>query len=89
MLPYSVAFTEQAAQARDSLTADRRDLLERGLAILATDPRHKLSHSVLGDESTRGLALSRNLFIEYVISEGKLVVLVLTVIDLTDVLFED
>ncbi|WP_405822867.1 hypothetical protein OG241_40805 [Streptomyces sp. NBC_01390] len=89
MLPYSVAFTEQAAKVRDSLTADRRDLLERGLAILSTDPRHKLSHSVLGDEFTRGLALSRNLFIEYVITEGKLVVLVLTVIDLTDVLFED
>lgn len=89
MLPYSVAFTEQAARVRDSLTADRRELLERGLAILVTDPRHKLSHSVLGDESTREIALSRNLFIEYVISEGKLVVLVLTVIDLTDVLIED
>jgi hypothetical protein len=54
-----------------------------------TDPRHKLSHSVLGDESTREIALSRNLFIEYVISEGKLVVLVLRVIDLTDVLLEE
>ncbi|AVH56109.1 MULTISPECIES: hypothetical protein [Streptomyces] len=89
MLPYSVEFTERAAQVRDGLPAERRDLLERGLAILVTDPRHKLSHPVSGDEKTREIALSRNLFIEYVISDGKLVVLVLTVIDLTDVLIEE
>ncbi|GCB45521.1 hypothetical protein [Streptomyces sp. NL15-2K] len=89
MLPYRVTFTEEAAQVRDSLPADRRDVLERGLAILVTDPRHKLSHPVRGDEATREIALSRNLFIEYVISDGKLVVLLLTVIDLTDVLIED
>ena len=89
MLPYRVAFTEEAAQVRDSLSADRRDVLERGLAILVTDPRHKISHPLRGDEATRGVALSRNLFVEYVISDGQLVVLVLTVIDLTDVLIED
>jgi hypothetical protein len=44
VLPYRAAFTEEAAQMRDSLSADRRDVLERGLAILVTDPRHKLSH---------------------------------------------
>ncbi|WP_369249632.1 hypothetical protein [Streptomyces sp. R41] len=89
MLPHSVEFTERAAHARDSLPAERRDLLERGLAILVTDPRHKLSHPVGGDEATREIALSRNLFIEYVISDGKLVVLVLTLVDLTDVLIEE
>lgn len=89
MLPHSVEFTERAAHVRDSLPTERRDLLERGLAILVTDPRHKLSHPVGGDETTREIALSRNLFIEYVISDGKLVVLVLTVIDLTDVLIEE
>jgi hypothetical protein len=89
MLPYSVEFTERAARVRDSLSAERLDLLERGLAILVTDPRHKFSHPVSGDETTREIALSRNLFIEYVISDGKLVVLVLTVIDLTDVLIEE
>ncbi|KMS88654.1 MULTISPECIES: hypothetical protein [Streptomyces] len=89
MLPYGVEFTERAARVRDSLPADRRDVLERGLAILVTDPRHKLSHPVGSDEATREIALSRNLFVEYVISDGKLVVLVLTVIDLTDVLIEE
>ncbi|GAB2879958.1 hypothetical protein GCM10027074_55360 [Streptomyces deserti] len=89
MLPHRVAFTEEAARVRDGLSADRREVLERGLAILVTDPRHKLSHPVRGDEATRGIALSRNLFIEYVISDGALVVLVLIVIDLTDVLIED
>ncbi|MBA2809486.1 hypothetical protein E0500_019310 [Streptomyces sp. KM273126] len=88
-VPYSVEFTERAARARDSLPAERRDLLERGLAILVTDPRHKLSHSLSGDETAREIALSRNLVIEYVVSDGKLVVLVVTVIDLTDVLIEE
>lgn len=88
-MPYSVEFTERAARVRDSLPADRRDLLERGLAILVTDPRHKLSHPVSGDETTREIALSRNLVIEYVISDGKVVVLLVTVIDLTDVLIEE
>jgi hypothetical protein len=41
------------------------------------------------DESTREIALSRSLFVEYVISDGKVVVLVVTVIDLTDVLIEE
>jgi hypothetical protein len=59
------------------------------VCILVTDPRHKLSHSVGSDDVTREIALSRNLFIEYVISDGKLVVLDLTVIDLTDVLIEE
>ncbi|GGZ89235.1 hypothetical protein ACFOOM_09145 [Streptomyces echinoruber] len=88
-MPYSVEFTERAARVRDSLPAERREVLERGLAILLADPRHKFSHPVGDDESTREVALSRNLFVEYVISDGKLVVLVLTVLDLTDVLIED
>ncbi len=60
-----------------------------GLGILVTDPRHKLSHTMRGDETTREIALSRDLFTEYVISDGKLVVPVLRLIDLTDVLIED
>ncbi|MFD5630168.1 MULTISPECIES: hypothetical protein [unclassified Streptomyces] len=88
-MPYSVEFTERAARVRDSLPAERGEVLERGLAILLADPRHKLSHAVGGDEATREVALSRSLFIEYVISDGKLVVLVLTAIDLTHVLIEE
>ncbi|MFF2848615.1 hypothetical protein ACFVT5_20150 [Streptomyces sp. NPDC058001] len=88
-MAYSVEFTERAARVRDSLPEERRAVLERGLAILVTEPRHKLSHAVGGDESTREIALSRSLVVEYVISDGKLVVLLVTVIDLTDVLIEE
>ncbi|MFJ6570550.1 hypothetical protein ACIQNU_24360 [Streptomyces sp. NPDC091292] len=88
-MAYSVEFTERAARVRDSLPHERRAVLERGLAILVTEPRHKLSHAVGGDESTREIALSRSLVVEYVISDGKLVVLLVTVIDLTDVLIEE
>lgn len=89
MLPYTVVFTEGAAQVRDSLAADRCDALERGLAVLVGDPRHEFSRPVRNDEATRAIALSRNLYIEYVIGAGRLVVLALTAIHLTDVLIED
>ncbi|MEW2514199.1 hypothetical protein [Streptomyces sp. NPDC046870] len=74
---------------RDSPPGDRRDEPERGPAILVSGPRHKLPHPVGADEATRETALCRDLFAENVISDGKLVVLVLTVIDLTDVLIEE
>ncbi|MQY38324.1 hypothetical protein SRB17_63370 [Streptomyces sp. RB17] len=89
MVPYRAAFTEETAHVRDSLPADRRDVLERGLAVPVNDPRHKLSHPVRGGDATREITLSRNLVVEYVVSDGKLVVLGLRVIDLTDVFIED
>lgn len=62
---------------------------DRGPAVLPADPRHKLSYAVGGDEATRETALPRNLFIEYVISDGELAELLPTVIDLADVLVEE
>jgi hypothetical protein len=86
---YSVKFSEEAARVRDGLPSDRRALLERGLAVLAQDPRPKMSVPVSGDEATRSLALTPNIGIEYVVSDGLLLVLVVHVVDFTQVLLEE
>jgi hypothetical protein len=85
---YAVKFTEEAARVRDGLPADRRALLERGLSVLAQDPRPKISVPISGDESTRSLALTPNIGIEYLVSDGLLLVLVVHVVDFTQVLIE-
>ncbi|WP_059012950.1 hypothetical protein [Streptomyces specialis] len=86
---YAVKFSEEAARVRDGLPADRKSLLERGLAVLAQDPEPKMSIPISGDESTRSLALTPNIAIEYVVGEGLLLVLVVHVVDFTHVLLEE
>jgi hypothetical protein len=88
MAVFNVIFSEAAARVRDSLPDDRLEVLQRGLAILAKDPRTKISSPLSGDENTRSLALTRTLAIEYVISDGLLIVLVVHLVDTSHVLFE-
>ncbi|MFE3559921.1 hypothetical protein ACFXKW_34445 [Streptomyces sp. NPDC059193] len=82
-------FSEEAARIRDGLPPERRALLERGLSVLAQDPRPKISIAVSGDEATRSLALTPNIGIEYLVSDGLLLVLVVHVVDFTQVLVEE
>lgn len=89
MAVFSVIFSEAAARVRDSLPDDRRELLQRGLAILTMDPRNKISSPISGDENTRSLALTHTMAIEYVVSDGLLIVLVVHLVDTTHVLFEN
>ncbi|HZG02123.1 MAG TPA: hypothetical protein VE546_00880 [Streptomyces sp.] len=86
---YAVKYTEEAARIRDGLPADRRELLERGLLVLARDPRPKMSIPISEDEATRSLALTPNIGIEYLVSDGLLLVLVVHVVDFTQVLLEE
>ncbi|MBW5481424.1 hypothetical protein GPJ59_05880 [Streptomyces bambusae] len=86
---YAVKFSEEAARIRDGLPPERRSLLERGLAVLSQDPRPKISVPISGDESTRSLALTPNIGIEYLVSDGLLLVLVVHVVDFTQVLVEE
>ncbi|MEU3336098.1 hypothetical protein ACWCQ1_06960 [Streptomyces sp. NPDC002144] len=88
MAVFNVIFSEAAARVRDSLPDDRLEVLQRGLAILATDPRSKISAAISGDENTRSLALTRTMAVEYVISDGLLIVLVVHLVDTSHVLFE-
>ncbi|KOG50843.1 hypothetical protein ADK76_38755 [Streptomyces griseoflavus] len=86
---YSVSYSERAARIRDSLPEDRRAMLERGLKKLADDPRPKMAVPISNDENTRSLALTQNIAIEYLISDGLLIVLVIHVVDTSQVLLEN
>lgn len=86
---YSVSYSERAAQVRDSLPADRRALLERGLRKLADDPRPKISVPVSKDGNTRSLAVTENIAIEYVVSEGLLIALRVMTVDTSRVLLDN
>ncbi|WP_327358402.1 hypothetical protein [Streptomyces sp. NBC_01304] len=86
---YNVIFSEQAARIRDSLPAERQELLTRGLATLSRDPRTKVSSPIGGDENTRSVALTHTLALEYVISDGLLIVLVVHIVDTSHVLIDD
>ncbi|WP_328366192.1 hypothetical protein OG828_35905 [Streptomyces sp. NBC_00457] len=88
MAVFNVIFSEAAARVRDSLPDDRLEVLQRGLAILAKDPRIKISAAISGDENTRSLALTHTMAVEYVISDGLLIVLVVHLVDTSHVLFE-
>ncbi|MGW2046792.1 hypothetical protein ACWCPF_16650 [Streptomyces sp. NPDC001858] len=89
MAIFNVIYSESAGRVRDSLPDDRRELLQRGLAIVATDPRTKISSPISGDENTRSLALTHTMAIEYLVSDGLLVVLVVHIVDTSHVLFEN
>ncbi|MGW0942236.1 hypothetical protein ACWD4O_06700 [Streptomyces sp. NPDC002623] len=89
MAIFNVIYSESAGRVRDSLPDDRRELLQRGLAIVATDPRTKISLPISGDENTRSLALTHTMAIEYLVSDGLLVVLVVHIVDTSQVLFEN
>lgn len=88
MAVFNVIFSEVAARVRDSLPDDRLVALRRGLAILAEDPRSKISAAISGDENTRSVALTHTMAIEYVISDGLLIVLVVHLVDTSHVLVE-
>ncbi|RSO29603.1 hypothetical protein DMH15_27165 [Streptomyces sp. WAC 06725] len=86
---YSVSYGEGAAHVRDGLPEDRRASLERGLRKLADDPRPEVSLPLSKDGNTRSVALSENIAIEYVISEGLLIVLMIRVVDTSRALLEN
>ncbi|UUU21393.1 hypothetical protein [Streptomyces sp. DSM 40750] len=74
---------------RDSLPDDRLEVFHEGLATLAEDPRTKISAAISDDENTRSVALSNTMAIEYVISDGLLIVLVGHIVDTSHVLVEN
>lgn len=89
MAAFNVIFSEAAARVRDSLPDDRLEVFQEGLNILAKDPRTKISAVISGDEHTRSVALSDTMAIEYVISDGRLIVLVVHIVDTSHVLVDN
>ncbi|MFJ8162327.1 type II toxin-antitoxin system RelE/ParE family toxin [Streptomyces sp. NPDC096136] len=78
---YRVEFTESAAAVRDTLPAERRAQLARGIRVLARDPYTKYSAPIGPDDYSRKAMVAESLLIEYGILEGVMIVIVVAVLD--------
>ncbi|GAA2075408.1 hypothetical protein GCM10009801_30030 [Streptomyces albiaxialis] len=78
---YRVAYTIEARETVDSMVSERREMLERGLAKLATDPYHKASAPVGTHEDDRKAQAAPGILVEYLIGHGLMVIAVVTVFD--------
>ncbi|MFF7590497.1 hypothetical protein ACFZCK_23720 [Kitasatospora purpeofusca] len=81
-MTYRVQYTVEAKAAIDALPAERRDLLERALAVLARDPYHKTATAPIGpDEHLRKAYAAPGVVVEFMVADHVLVVVVLQVFD--------
>ena len=78
---FRITYTVEAAEAVGRLQAGGRDLLGRGLRVLARDPYHKATASIGTHEDNRKAQVAPGILIEYVVAHGVMVVVVLTVFD--------
>ncbi|MFJ4686239.1 hypothetical protein ACIQNG_32730 [Streptomyces sp. NPDC091377] len=80
-MSYRVTYTVETKATADSMSPERRALLERGLATLAQDPYHKASSHIGTHEDDRKAQVAPGLLIEYVVAHGLLVVVVIEIFD--------
>ncbi len=73
---YRIAYTDDAATERRSLTAERRKLFENGMTALAQDPYGCGSSPVRGDRDRRDATIGGIAFITYVVSPSVVTVTV-------------
>ncbi|GAA4949257.1 hypothetical protein GCM10023205_07030 [Yinghuangia aomiensis] len=86
---YRVDFTEAAAEVRDSLPAERRAMLDRGVRVLARDPFNKTATGPIGpDDSYRKAYVAPGLVLEYTVVAQVLVVIVMQLFDETAYLID-
>jgi hypothetical protein len=83
---YEVLYTEPAARDRDKLDAERRDAFDKAMEILARDPYPSVSRAIGRDEQDREVRLTSQIVAEYMVSRGRLLLLMLRVFDDQDVL---
>ncbi|GAA3853184.1 MULTISPECIES: hypothetical protein [Streptomyces] len=81
MFDLRISFTTEAAESAERMAPHRKKLLERGLAKLAQDPYHKASAPVGTHEDNRKAQVAPGILIEYLIGQGLMVVVVVTVFD--------
>lgn len=79
---YRVEYTESAATIRDSLPEERQQLLARGLRVLGRDPYAVPVSAQIGpDEHARKAMVAPMLLIEYTVSQGLMIVVVVSILD--------
>ncbi|MER5780473.1 hypothetical protein ABT104_01915 [Streptomyces mobaraensis] len=83
---YEVLYTEQAARERDRLDPARRASFEKAVDLLARDPYTELSRPIGAGEQDREIRLTSQIVAEYMVSRGRLLLVVLRIFDDTDIL---
>ncbi|MEU6348617.1 hypothetical protein ABZ896_04745 [Streptomyces sp. NPDC047072] len=86
---YEVLYTEPAARDRDGLDPVRRAALDKAVAILARDPYTEVSRPIgIGDQD-REIRLTSQIVAEYMVSRGRLLLVMLRIFDDADILLPE
>ncbi|HET6859093.1 MAG TPA: hypothetical protein VFH94_18650 [Streptomyces sp.] len=86
---HEVLYTESAAARRDRLDPVRRASFDKAIEILARDPYTELSQPIGAGEQDREIRLTSQIMAEYVVSRGRLLLVVLRIFDDADILLAD
>ncbi|WP_398857122.1 MULTISPECIES: hypothetical protein [Streptomyces] len=79
-------YTEPAARDRDRLDAALRASFDKAVELLARDPYTELSRPVGAGEQDREIRLTSQIVAEYMVSRGRLLLVVLRIFDDADIL---
>lgn len=86
---YEVLYTEPAARSRDQLPPARRASFEKAVEILARDPYTELSQPIGTGDQDREIRLTSQIVAEYMVSRGRLLLVVLRIFDDADILLPE
>ncbi|MEU3606713.1 hypothetical protein AB0E83_14895 [Streptomyces sp. NPDC035033] len=86
---YEVLFTEAAAASRDRLDPVRRASFDKAVEILARDPYTEVSQPIGAGEQDREIRLTPHIVAEYMVSRGRLLLVVLRIFDDADILLPE
>ncbi|MBH1936071.1 hypothetical protein I5Q34_17645 [Streptomyces sp. AV19] len=86
---YEVLYTEPAARDRDRLEPARRASFDKAVEMLARDPYTELSRPIGVGEQDREIRLTSQIVAEYMISRGRLLLVVLRIFDDADILLTE
>jgi hypothetical protein len=77
-----VTYTVEASQTRDELPAERQNMLDHAMKVLAKDPFHKTATASIGvNENYRKAYVAPGLMLEYTVVREILVVVLLEIFD--------
>lgn len=86
---YEVLYTEPAARDRDRLDPARRAAFDKAVEILARDPYTNVSRSIGIGEQDREIRLTSQIVAEYMVSRGRLLLIMLRIFDDADILLPE
>jgi len=86
---YEVLYTEPAARDRDRLDPVRRATLDKAITILARDPYTEVSRAIGVGDQDREIRLTSQIVAEYMVSRGRLLLVMLRIFDDADILLPE